>query len=69
MQITPICCELLQGEETVHCCYSTLNFLTCMLKLELAGAAALAMKQAMLAGIRVGSALLQEASLGRPYPN
>lgn len=46
-----------------------LNFPTRVLKLELAGAAALAMKRAVLAGAGVGSALLQEASLGGPNPN
>lgn len=50
MQITPICCELFAG-----CCYSTLHLPTRVLKLELAGAAALAAKQVTLAGVGVAS--------------
>lgn len=64
MPITPIFCELLKGEEAVLCCYSTLNFLTWVLKLELTESS-----PGSGAGAGVGSALLQEDSLGWPYPH
>lgn len=59
MPITPICCELLQGEEAVRCCYSTLHFLTRMLELELTESS-----PSSGAGAGVGS-----ASLGWLYPD
>lgn len=64
MQIGPICCELLQGEEGARHFYSVLNFPVCVLKLELAAAAAPATKQGMLAGEWEGSEMLWEVSLG-----
>lgn len=44
--------------------YSVLNFPVCVLKLELAAAAAPATKQGTLAGEQEGSEMLWEVSLG-----